>query len=165
MNQTATMPATRTRSAKVDPRDRQTIMELAANYLFADMATKEAALENPDATAEYLRVKLSGRKHEHFGVLFLDTRHRPIAYKELFHGTIDGAKVYPRVVVKECLEMNAAAVIIAHNHPSGDPEPSLEDQSITRRLKDALSLLDIRLLDHFVIGSGKPCSMAARGMV
>ncbi len=87
------------------------------------------------------------------------------AFEELFHGTIDGATVYPRVVAEKALRHGAAALIAAHNHPSGINEPSLADQAITRRLKDALALLDIRLLDHFVIGDGQPVSMAARGMI
>ena len=100
-----------------------------------------------------------------FACLFLDTRHRVIAFEELFRGTIDGATVYPRVVAERALMLGAAALNVAHNHPSGVSEPSLADQAITRRLKEALALLDIRLLDHFVIGDGQPVSMAARGMV
>ena len=88
-----------------------------------------------------------------------------IAFEELFHGTIDGATVYPRVVAERALKLRAAALIVAHNHPSGVCEPSLADQAITRRLKEALDLLDIRLLDHFVVGDGLPVSMAARGMI
>jgi DNA repair protein RadC len=106
-------------------------------------------LESPDDTRRYLQ----------------DTRHRVIAYEELFHGTIDGATVYPRVVAEKALQCGAAALIVAHNHPSGISEPSLADQAITRRLKDALGLLDIRLLDHFVVGDGDPVSMASRGML
>ena len=97
--------------------------------------------------------------------LFLDTRHRVIACEELFQGSIDGACVYPRVVAEKALRHGAAAVIVAHNHPSGVAEPSLADQAITRRLRDALGLLEIRLLDHFVIGDGTPVSLAARGLL
>ena len=100
-----------------------------------------------------------------FQCLFLDTRHRVIHSEELFQGSIDGACVYPRVIAERALRHNAAAVIVAHNHPSGVTEPSLADQAITRRIKDALALLEIRLLDHFVIGEGSPVSMAARGMI
>ena len=116
-------------------------------------------------TALYLKSALRDQSNEVFACLFLDTRHRVIAFEELFHGTIDGATVYPRVVAEKALRHGAAALIAAHNHPSGISEPSLADQAITRRLKDALALLDIRLLDHFVIGEGVPVSMAARGLV
>ena len=116
-------------------------------------------------TERYLKTALRDHPHEVFAGLFLDTRHRVIAFEEMFHGTIDGATVYPRVVVEKALGHGAAAVIVAHNHPSGISEPSLADQAITRRLKEALALLDIRLLDHFVVGDGSPVSMASRGML
>jgi DNA repair protein RadC len=122
-------------------------------------------LESPDATRSYLQSALRDQRHEVFMGLFLDTRHRVIACEELFRGTIDGATVYPRVVAENALRHGAAAMIVAHNHPSGVSEPSLADQAITRRLKEALALLDIRLLDHFVIGDGNPVSMAARGLM
>ncbi len=123
------------------------------------------ALTSPSETLDYLQHILRNRRREVFQCLFLDTRHRVICNKELFQGSIDGACVYPRVVAEHALRHNAAAVIVAHNHPSGVAEPSLADQAITRRLKDALALLEIRLLDHFVIGDGVPVSMAARGMI
>ncbi len=123
------------------------------------------ALTSPAETLEYLRAALRDRRREIFTCLFLDTRHRVIACEEVFKGSIDGACVYPRVVAEKALRHGAAAVIVAHNHPSGITEPSLADQAITRRLKDALSLLEIRLLDHFVIGEGEPVSMASRGML
>ena len=123
------------------------------------------ALTSPSETLDYLQHTLRNRRREVFQCLFLDTRHRVICSKELFLGSIDGACVYPRVVAEHALRHNAAAVIVAHNHPSGVAEPSLADQAITRRLKDALALLEIRLLDHFVIGDGAPVSMAARGML
>jgi len=123
------------------------------------------AMECPDTTGTYLKSALRDHPNEVFACLFLDTRHRVIAFEELFRGTIDGATVYPRVVAETALRHGAAAVIAAHNHPSGIAEPSLADQAITRRLKNALALLDIRLLDHFVVGDGAPVSMAARGLV
>jgi DNA repair protein RadC len=123
------------------------------------------SLTSPAETIEYLQTLLRDRKREIFTCLFLDTRHRVIATEDLFHGSIDGACVYPRVVAERALRLSAAAVIVAHNHPSGVSEPSLADQAITRRLKDALLLLEIRLLDHFVIGDGPPVSMASRGML
>lgn len=123
------------------------------------------SLTSPVMTIEYLQTQLRDRTREIFTCLFLDTRHRVIASEELFQGSIDGACVYPRVVAERALKLSAAAVIVAHNHPSGVSEPSLADQAITRRLKDALLLLEIRLLDHFVIGDGPPVSMASRGML
>ncbi len=123
------------------------------------------SLTSPAMTMEYLQTVLRDRKREIFTCLFLDTRHRVIASEELFQGSIDGACVYPRIVAERALRLSAAAVIVAHNHPSGISEPSLADQAITRRLKDALLLLEIRLLDHFVVGDGPPVSMASRGML
>jgi DNA repair protein RadC len=123
------------------------------------------SLTSPAMTMEYLQTVLRDRKREIFTCLFLDTRHRVIATEDLFQGSIDGACVYPRVVAERALRLSAAAVIVAHNHPSGISEPSLADQAITRRLKDALLLLEIRLLDHFVVGDGPPVSMASRGML
>jgi DNA repair protein RadC len=123
------------------------------------------SLTSPAMTVEYLQTLLRDRSREIFTCLFLDTRHRVIASENLFQGSIDGACVYPRVVAERALRLSAAAVIVAHNHPSGISEPSLADQAITRRLKDALLLLEIRLLDHFVVGDGPPVSMASRGML
>jgi DNA repair protein RadC len=122
-------------------------------------------LTSPADTLNYLQRCLLGRRREVFHCMFMDTRHRVICHEELFQGSIDGACVYPRVVAEHALRNNAAAVIVAHNHPSGVSEPSLADQAITRRLKEALALLEIRLLDHFVIGDGEPVSMASRGML
>jgi DNA repair protein RadC len=123
------------------------------------------SLTSPAMTMEYLQTILRDRRREIFTCLFLDTRHRVIASEDLFQGSIDGACVYPRIVAERALRLSAAAVIVAHNHPSGVSEPSLADQAITRRLKDALQLLEIRLLDHFVVGDGPPVSMASRGML
>jgi DNA repair protein RadC len=140
------------------------VLELSRRYL-QEMLVRGNPIESPEVTEQYLKSVLRDHPHEVFACLFLDTRHRVIAFEELFHGTIDGATVYPRVVAEKALRHGAAALIAAHNHPSGVSEPSLADQAITRRLKDALALLDIRLLDHFVIGDGRPVSMAARGML
>ena len=140
------------------------VLELSKRYLH-EVLLRGDPLESPAATKRYLKSALRDNPNEVFACLFLDTRHRVIAFEELFHGTIDGATVYPRVVAEKALKHNAAALIVAHNHPSGISEPSLADQAITRRLKDALALLDIRLLDHFVIGEGTPVSMAAKGML
>ncbi len=140
------------------------VLELSRRYL-KETLVRGAPLESPAATEQYLKSVLRDHPHEVFACLFLDTRHRVIAYEELFHGTIDGATVYPRVVAEKALKHGAAALIAAHNHPSGIGEPSLADQAITRRLKEALALLDIRLLDHFVVGDGTPVSMASRGLI
>jgi DNA repair protein RadC len=140
------------------------VLELSRRYL-QEVLVRGDPLESPEITRQYLQSALRDHPHEVFACLFLDTRHRVIAFEELFHGTIDGATVYPRVVAEKALRHGASALIVAHNHPSGVSEPSLADQAITRRLRDALALLDIRLLDHFVIGEGRPVSMAARGLL
>jgi DNA repair protein RadC len=140
------------------------VLELSRRYLHQGLVRSDP-LESPDATEAYLKTVLRDHTNEVFACLFLDTRHRVIAFEELFYGTIDGATVYPRVVAEKALRHNAAALIVAHNHPSGISEPSLADQAITRRLKEALALLDIRLLDHFVVGDGAPVSMASRGLL
>ncbi|ENM8346629.1 DNA repair protein RadC [Vibrio cholerae] len=137
------------------------VLEEAAEILEQRYVRGEAFTRTQN-TADYLRCKLAGYEHEVFAVLLLDNQHRLIEFKELFRGTVDAANVYPREVVKEALHVNAAAVIFAHNHPSGDPEPSQADKLITERLKDALSLVDIRVLDHVVVGES--CvSFAERG--
>ncbi len=122
-------------------------------------------LKSPDDTQAYLRLRLADKRAELFGCLFLDNRHRLLELREMFHGTVDGTSVYPRVVVQQALEVNAAAVILFHNHPSGVAEPSQADERITRRLKNALELIDVRVLDHFIVAAGDSVSMAARGLV
>jgi len=110
------------------------------------------AFTSPAATKAFLQVKLGDLEHEVFCILWLDQRHRLIAFQELFRGTIDGASVHPREVVKEALKHNAAACVLAHPHPSGEPEPSQADRALTKRLVDALRLIDVRVLDHVVVG-------------
>jgi len=122
-------------------------------------------LEDVNDSKMFLTLKLSHLEHEVFSIIFLDNRHKVISYEELFRGTIDGASVYPREVVKRSLQLNAAAIILAHNHPSGEPEPSSSDERITRRLKEALSLVDIRVLDHIIIGGTTNVSLAERGLL
>lgn len=122
-------------------------------------------IKSPDDTQAYLRLRLADKRSESFGCLYLDNRHRVLEICELFHGTIDGTAVYPRVVVQQALEANAAAVILFHNHPSGVAEPSQADERITRRLKSALELIDVRVLDHFIVADGYSVSMAARGIL
>ncbi|CAA0108477.1 Uncharacterised protein [Halioglobus japonicus] len=122
-------------------------------------------LSSPEAVRRFLQVKLANLEHEVFSVVFLDSQHRVISYEEMFRGTIDSANVYPREIVKRCMQLNAAAVIFSHSHPSGVPEPSQADKRITERLKEALSLVDIRVLDHIVIGGSDSVSMAERGIL
>lgn len=123
------------------------------------------ALTSPDLTRTYLRLRLGERKNECFGMVFLDNRHRILHDEELFQGTIDGSSVHPRVVVQRCLELNAAAVILYHNHPSGVAEPSGSDQQITNRLLEALKLVDIRILDHLIVSAEETVSLAERGLI
>jgi DNA repair protein RadC len=142
----------------------QASLELARRH-YAELMQAGPPLSNPRATREFLRARLRDRDHEVFCCLFLDNRHRVIAFDEVFRGTIDGASVHPRDVVKLALARNAAAVILAHNHPSGVAEPSQADELITGRLRDALALVDIRVLDHIVVGDGACVSFAERGLI
>ena len=139
-------------------------LELGHRHLAAQLERGEA-LSDPAAAGRYMAQRLRGLTHEVFVALYLDTRHRALGFEELFRGSIDGAEVHPRTVVERALAQGAAAVIVGHNHPSGNPEPSAADRAVTARLKQALALVDVRLLDHFVIGDGPPVSLAARGMV
>jgi len=123
------------------------------------------AIGSPRDSQEFLLARLRDRPHEVFCCIFLDNRHRVLAFEELFRGTIDNTTVYPREVVLQALRRNAAAVILAHNHPSGVAEPSDADRLITRRIRDALDLVDVRLLDHFVVGDGSCVSFAGRGLL
>jgi len=123
------------------------------------------ALSSPDATRDYAKLKLARGEYETFNAIWLDNLHRPLKWSEMFRGTIDGASVHPREVVKEALAMNAAAVIFVHNHPSGVTEPSQSDLRITQRLKDALSMVEVRLLDHLIVGEGDTVSLAERKLV
>lgn len=142
----------------------QAVLEMARRHLEATLERGDA-LENPAAVRRYLTARLRHQAREVFACLFLDNRHRVIHFDELFFGTIDAASVYPREVVKRALAHNAAALILAHNHPSGVAEPSLADQQITRRLIDALALVDIRVLDHMVVGDREVVSFAERGLL
>ncbi|KAA6185315.1 JAB domain-containing protein [Thiohalocapsa marina] len=142
----------------------QATLELSRRYL-RDEITGRDVLSSPDSTRQYLKSRLRAYPHEVFACLFLDNRHRVIQYREIFRGTIDGASVHPREVVREAIHWNAAAVIFAHNHPSGVAEPSQADLRITQRLKDALDLVDVRVLDHIIIGEDKGTSFAERGLL
>ncbi|MBF6026078.1 RadC family protein [Lysobacter niastensis] len=139
-------------------------LELGQRHLAAQLE-RGAVLTDPQSAGRYFALRLRGRPQEVFAALFLDSRHCALAFEELFLGTIDGAEVHPREVARRALAHNAAAVIVGHNHPSGNPEPSAADRAVTARLKQALALIDVRLLDHLVIGDGTPASMAARGWV
>lgn len=127
--------------------------------------SKGKKLDSPSRVREFLWLKLAGYEHEVFGAIFLDTQHRVIEYSELFHGTLDSASVYPREVVKRALQLNAGAVIFTHNHPSGEPAPSDADRRITDRLKDALGLIEVRVLDHIVVGGSDSVSFAEQGYI
>lgn len=139
-------------------------LELGNRWLAAGLERGDA-LTDPASAGRYFARRLRGLPHEVFAALFLDTRHRALAFEELFRGTVDGAEVHPREIVRRALAHNAAAVIVGHNHPSGNPEPSAADRAVTTRLKQSLALVDVRLLDHFVVGDGPPVSLAARGWV
>ncbi len=138
--------------------------ELARRYYEASLPPGQR-IRSPQDTEAYLQARIRDLGHEMFCCVFLDNRHRVLRFDEMFRGTIDGTSVYPREVVKEALAINAAAVILAHNHPSGVAEPSQADERITQQLKSALGLVDIRLLDHLIIGAGKTTSMASRGLL
>ncbi len=139
-------------------------LELARRSL-AEQLTERPTLGNPTDSGDYLRAQLRHLPYEVFGCLFLDNRHRVLAFEELFRGTLDGASVHPREVVRACMRHNAAAVIFAHNHPSGVAEPSPADRALTHELQAVLQLIGVRVLDHLVIGIGVPVSMAARGLL
>lgn len=140
----------------------QAVLEMARRHLAEELPERDA-LSDPQAARNYLKSRLRDLPHEVFAVLFLDTRHRVIAFEELARGSLDGAAVYPREVIKAALRHNAAAVILAHNHPSGVVEPSAADRMLTSKLQTALSTIDVRVLDHLVIGEGVPASFAERG--
>lgn len=138
--------------------------ECASRY-YGEKLAPGKRIGSPADSRNFLLARLRDRPHEVFCCLFLDNRHRVLAFDELFRGTIDNTTVYPREVIKQALHRNAAAVILAHNHPSGVAEPSEADRLITRRIGEALNLIDIRLLDHFVIGDGLCVSLASRGLL
>lgn len=142
----------------------QAVLEMARRH-FVEILQRGDALTSPDTTRAFLSAQLRGYGHEVFACLFLDNQHRVLKWEELFRGTLDGASVYPREVAKRALHHNAAAIIFAHNHPSGVCEPSQADRLITERLKQALALLDIRVLDHFIVGDGLPYSFAEHGLL
>jgi len=140
------------------------VLELARRALAAELAER-ALFDSPQRVREYLRLQLAHLPHEVFAVLFLDHQHRLLAMEELFRGTLAQTSVYPREVVKRALALNAAAVVLAHNHPSGVAEPSRADEHLTQALRSALALVDVRVLDHFVVGAADVVSFAERGLL
>jgi DNA repair protein RadC len=137
----------------------------AARGIMSRKVRRGTSMTSPRLVKDFLTTRLGMLEHELFCVLLLDRRHRLIEYVELFRGTIDGASVHPREVVKEALKQNAASVILAHPHPSGVAEPSQADELITQRLKEALGLVDIRILDHIIVAGGDTISFAERGLI
>jgi DNA repair protein RadC len=140
------------------------VLEIARRSLLQQLS-EAPVFDAPDAVRQFLRLKLGGLTHEVFAVLFLDAQHRLITMEEMFRGTLTQTSVYPREVVKRGLDLGAAAVILAHNHPSGVAEPSRADELLTQALKSALALVDMRVLDHLVVGAGEVTSMAERGLM
>ena len=140
----------------------QAVLEMSRRHL-AERLRRDSALQSPQAVRDYLKSLLRHEPHEVFGCLFMDSKHRMLAFEVLFRGSIDSASVYPRQVVKRALAHNAAAVIFCHNHPSGISEPSQADSMLTQHLIKALDLIEVRVLDHFIVGDGQPLSMAERG--
>lgn len=154
----------RDRRRRYQPAAAEDIMA-AARSIVEKRVQRGASFQDPAASCSYFSERLAGYEREVFAAVFLDTRHRLIEYEELFHGSIDGAEVHPREVVRHALRCNAAALIVAHNHPSGVVEPSAADRAVTARLKQALALVDIRLLDHIIVGGQQVLSMGAQGLV
>ena len=142
----------------------QALLEIGRRHL-ATSIERESAMDSPATVRRYLKAMLRHEVSEVFGCLFLDTKHRPLAFEILFRGTIDRASVYPREVVRRALLHNAAALILCHNHPSGNSEPSQDDVHLTLSLKRGLALIDVRVLDHIIIGDGEPLSMVEHGWI
>lgn len=142
----------------------QAVLEMGRRHLHARLERGDV-LGSPEQTRTFLLARMRDLPHEVFACLFLDSRHRLIVFEELFRGTIDGASVFPREVVRRAMANNAAGLIVVHNHPSGVAEPSEADHRLTRRLREALALVDVRLLDHFVVGDGVVASFAERGLL
>ena len=140
----------------------QAVLEMGRRHL-AERLRRDCALESPQAVRDFLTSQVRHEQHEVFGCLFMDTKHRMLAFEVLFRGSIDSASVYPRQVVKRALTHNAAAVIFCHNHPSGISLPSEADRTLTQRLTEALDLIEVRVLDHFIVGEGQPLSMVEHG--
>lgn len=149
---------------QLSPQEQESLIALAL-VILEDRHRPGDLLESPAQTRSFLRLRLASNTEEAFGCVFLDSAHRVLEVKELFHGTIDGAAVYPRVVVRQALALNAAAILFYHNHPSGVAEPSKADERITERLQSALALIDVRVLDHIVVSAVDAVSFAERGLL
>lgn len=141
------------------------IIKRALKILESRMTYESNSFSSPDDTKNYLRLKIGNKEREIFSVLYLSNRHQLISYEELFMGTIDGTSIHVREIVKLGLVLNAAAIVCAHNHPSGICEPSKADESITQRIKEACGLMDIRLLDHLIVSATDSVSLAERGLI
>lgn len=137
----------------------------AAETLLRSKLERQGSIGNPQDASDFLRMRLGALTHEEFHIMWLDNRHQILGCEKLFNGTIDGASVHPREIVKAALQINACAAILAHNHPSGNPEPSTADRAITQEIVAALKLIGIRVLDHIVVGAGTTISMASRGLL
>ncbi|WP_092407742.1 JAB domain-containing protein [Dokdonella immobilis] len=146
------------------PQTEADILSLAEGILLRRLE-RLGWLTDPKASADFLRARLGNLEHEEFHAVWLDNRHGILGVQHLFTGTVDGCSVYPREVLRHALRIGAAAVIFAHNHPSGSVEPSAADRAITIRLRDALTLVDIRVLDHLVVGASGTTSLAQRGWI
>jgi len=142
----------------------QAVMEMSRRHM-AERLKRDPSLQDPNDVRNYLKAMLRHEPHEVFGCLFLDTKHRVLAFEVLFQGSISCAEVHPRQVVKRALAHNAAALILCHNHPSGITDPSQSDRRLTQLLKDALKMIDVQVLDHFIIGDGDPLSMVEAGLM
>jgi len=147
-----------------DTQDDQSVLDAALAILDRKIE-REEAISSPQESMTYIRAKLHGKQDERFAVLYMDNRNRPLFFGVLFNGTIDGASVHPRVLVRQALELNAATAIIAHNHPSGTAEPSEADKGLTKRIQDIFAMVDVRLLDHIIVGEGECVSFANRGLL
>jgi DNA repair protein RadC len=147
-----------------EPASLATIIAVAKEGLDASFA-REVTMNAPQVVKDYLALKLGAQEREVFAAIFLDSQHQALEYRELFFGTLTQTSVHPREIVKAALLLNAGAVIVAHNHPSGIPEPSRADEVLTQTLKATLATVDVKLLDHFVIGAGKAVSFAERGLL
>lgn len=157
--------STSTRQADVGPGGDDGIIEQALRIMETRATAPGQFMSDPQTGGLFFRLRLGTEEREHFEVAFLDNRHCLIAVERLFSGSVDGSEVYPRVVVQRALALNAVAVMLAHNHPSGNPEPSPADRMLTSRLREALALVDIRVLDHFVVTAKDAVSMATRGLM
>lgn len=160
------IPNADTRVAQDNTRHQEDLLiKQAIEVLEHRMFNRGPCLEAPQHVRQYLRVRLAGEMREVFAAIFLDSRHRVIAFETLFHGTIDSVSVYQRPIMQRALELNSAAIIVVHNHPSGDSSPSQNDKNLTNTLKELLPKVDVRFLDHFIIGKGEPFSFADAGLL